>query len=388
MVLILRFFRVNVPKSAGLSPKPTGSTKDCFSNIMSYINGSFGLNMPQGFQPVSGITRQIVDGDNKCLIWECAPAIVCAPAIAREDLSKCSFYVCSNPTGRTGGNYMIDLAAYNSIRELERTKKAWLTSWLVEQRAQGVEVPVITSEIMEYIKSLRRPLSVHKRAERLLRFLATLPWQVGLQVENVHPETHSAALAWSESIDWREIHYFFDYLVDKGWLEGAKHPMNGSFGYTVSMEGYTQIADQTTNSDSAQGFVAMWFNDDTNDVFAQGIAPGIEDAGYSPLRIDRKPDADKIDDDIISEIRRSRFLVADFTHGADGARGGVYYEAGFARGLEIPVIFTCRDDMVNKLHFDTRQYAHIVWQEPAELRHMLCHRIMARIGGGPGTQST
>ena len=350
---------------------------------MSYINGSFGLNMPQGFRPVLDITKMRRGvNDTKCFIWKCSPARV----VVALDNSR--YYVQSGQTSRTGGDYMIDQAAYDSIGELNDIKKAWLTSWLVEQREQSVAVPVITSEIMAYIKSRRHPLSVHKRAERLLCFLATLPEQVGCQVENVCLKTHSAALAYSESIDWQEICYFFDYLVDKGWLKGEKHPTDGSFGYIVSVDGYTQIADQTTNSDSAQGFVAMWFNANTNDAFAQGIAPGIEDAGYSPLRIDKMPDADKIDDDIISEIRRSRFLVADFTHGADGARGGVYYEAGFARGLEIPVIFTCRGDMIDKLHFDTRQYAHIVWQEPAELRHMLYHRIMARIGEGPGTQST
>lgn len=56
-----------------------------------------------------------------------------------------------------------------------------------------------------------------------------------------------------------------------------------------------------------------------------------------------------------AEIRRSRFLVADFTHDKkQGARGSVYYEAGFAHGLNIPVIFTARDG--TKPHFDTSAY--------------------------------
>ena len=66
---------------------------------------------------------------------------------------------------------------------------------------------------------------------------------------------------------------------------------------------------------------------------------GIEDAGYEAVRIDEKEHTNKIDDEIIAEIRRSRFVVADFTQGKDGARGGVYYEAGFAHGLGIEVIF-------------------------------------------------
>ncbi len=37
-----------------------------------------------------------------------------------------------------------------------------------------------------------------------------------------------------------------------------------------------------------------------------------------------------------------RFMIADFT----GHRGGVYFEAGFAHGLGIPVIWTCREDQL------------------------------------------
>jgi hypothetical protein len=51
----------------------------------------------------------------------------------------------------------------------------------------------------------------------------------------------------------------------------------------------------------------------------------------------------KVDDVIVAEIRRSRFLVADFTCEPGKVRGGVYFEAGFARGLNIPIIWTCRD---------------------------------------------
>ena len=129
----------------------------------------------------------------------------------------------------------------------------------------------------------------------------------------------------------------------------------------------------------------MWFSEEVDKVYEEGIKLAIEDAGYKPMRIDRKPDLDKIDDEIIGEIRRSLFLVADMTHGDDGARGGVYYEAGFAYGLGKTVIYTCRGDMIGKVHTDTRQYAHILWEEEklGELRKQLCDRIMARIGEGP-----
>jgi hypothetical protein len=65
----------------------------------------------------------------------------------------------------------------------------------------------------------------------------------------------------------------------------------------------------------------------------------------------------------IAEIRRSRFVVADYT----GHRGGVYFEAGFALGLGLIVIPTCRADEVPKLHFDIKHLNTLLWSTPAEL---------------------
>ena len=141
-----------------------------------------------------------------------------------------------------------------------------------------------------------------------------------------------------------------------------------------------------TNVDSGRCFVAIWFDSSMNEVYDNAMEPAIKRAGYEPVRIDRQPDLiDKIDDAIVAEIRRSRFLVADFTHGETGARGGVYYEAGFAHGLDIPVIFTCRSDKIDQVHFDTRQFNHIVWDNGDfdGFGKSLTDRIVASIGEGP-----
>lgn len=136
----------------------------------------------------------------------------------------------------------------------------------------------------------------------------------------------------------------------------------------------------------------MWFGEEMREPWRLGFAPGIRDAGYEPFRIDSKEHNNKIDDEIVAEIKRSRFLIADFTCGAEIVkkqaiaipRGGVYYEAGLAHGLGMEVIFSCRRDRINDLHFDTRQFAHIVWDEPADLRAALYNRIAATVKEAPG----
>jgi hypothetical protein len=123
----------------------------------------------------------------------------------------------------------------------------------------------------------------------------------------------------------------------------------------------------------------MWFDESMNDVWL-AINEGIRAAGYEPLRIDQKQHNNKIDDEILAAIRRSKFVVSDFTK----QRGGVYFEAGFARGLNLEVIWLCRQDELKEVHFDTRQYNFIVWETDKlpELSKNLQNRIEATIGRG------
>ncbi|MSP43295.1 MAG: nucleoside 2-deoxyribosyltransferase [Alphaproteobacteria bacterium] len=190
-------------------------------------------------------------------------------------------------------------------------------------------------------------------------------------------------LAWSESVSDGELYYLEDYLIKQGWASEGSQAI-GWISLVITVEGYAHLAELATKQiNSSQGFVAMWFDDSMTEAYEKGIGPGIEDAGYKPLRIDKKEHANKIDDAIIAEIRRSRFVVTDFTHGDSGMRGGVYYEAGFAHGLGVPVFFMCRKDVLDKIHFDTRQYNHIDWTTPEELRKRLAERISAVIGDRP-----
>lgn len=83
---------------------------------------------------------------------------------------------------------------------------------------------------------------------------------------------------------------------------------------------------------------------------------------------------------IITEIKNSRFLVADVTQ----QRPGVYFEAGYALGLGIPVFWCVREDDLKNVHFDTRQYNHIVWKDENHLAEQLYFYVSAVIGKGVG----
>lgn len=282
---------------------------------------------------------------------------------------------------RAGGKYCITDRATAILVHRDEHLKARLTSWLIAQRRLGVESPRISSVSIREGER-QRSLTVHQRADNLLRYIHILTPHIGSLLRvNAHEsnEDYLGMLAWSESVKFDELIYLIDYLVSLDRLERIH---GGQFRLTVN--GYSHLAElQNRVSVSSRVFVAMWFDESMVSAWEMGISRGIEDAGYEAVRIDQKEHVNRIDDEIIAEIRRSRFVVADFTHGSDGSRGGVYYEAGFAHGLDLPVIFTCHQDALDQVHFDTRQYNHIVWETPEELRDKLSKRIAAVIGDGP-----
>lgn len=186
-----------------------------------------------------------------------------------------------------------------------------------------------------------------------------------------------------------------DYMKNCGLLSLAQW-LTGCVDFSISPMGWSRLEELSkAGTDSKQAFVAMWFADEMDAFYENGMNLGIKDAGFDAKRIDNKEHNNKICDEIIAEIRRSRFIVADFSAGMCGKcdecekkkdckdkvrpRGGVYFEAGFAMGLGIPVIWTVRKDQLEQIHFDIRQYNFIVYDTAEDLRVQLHNRIAATI---------
>jgi nucleoside 2-deoxyribosyltransferase len=170
-----------------------------------------------------------------------------------------------------------------------------------------------------------------------------------------------------------------DFFLDE--LEKREYVRRSAAGPLVTLKGWERLEElKRSGHSSNRAFVAMWFERKMDDLWAKAIEPAILKAGYRPLRIDRHEHVNRIDDEIIGQIRRSRFMVADFT----GQRHGVYFEAGFMMGLGRTVIWMCSKDGLKELHFDVRQFNFIDYASLEEAETRLYNRILAIEGEGPG----
>ncbi|MDR1898221.1 MAG: hypothetical protein LBR10_15700 [Prevotellaceae bacterium] len=138
--------------------------------------------------------------------------------------------------------------------------------------------------------------------------------------------------------------------------------------------GWIEIGKLIQRNYSKQVFVAMSF-DDTMIPAYQAIEKAVKECDFIPIRIDKKEHNNEISGEILYEIRKSHFVISDVT----AHKNGVYFEAGFAIGQKKPVIWSCHKDDFEKVHFDTRQYNHIVWKDENDLYKKMKDRIMGTI---------
>jgi hypothetical protein len=154
--------------------------------------------------------------------------------------------------------------------------------------------------------------------------------------------------------------------------------------FTLTLDGWKRARElRRERGPGNQAFVAMWFHADMKSAFDDGFAPALVDTGHQPYRVDLATHNNKIDDQIVAEIRRSKLVIVDAT----GARPNAYFEAGFAMGLGIPVIWCCNDSRTapgltsgtwtDNLPFDIRQHAFTFWSDAADLKAKLTNRIRA-----------
>jgi len=185
-----------------------------------------------------------------------------------------------------------------------------------------------------------------------------------------------------------EFEFYIQYAQKVEFLDTRASVGPGPFAinYWLLAKGWEETR-RIPTIESPYAFVAMSLDKKGKDAdllsraFKEAIQPAIEDdAGYQAVRIDEEQFLGDIVFEIMARIKDCHFVIADVTE----HRHGVYFEAGYAMGMGLPVIWTCHDDDMKEAHFDTNHLNHIVWKDIGELRNSLKNRILGTsIGRGP-----
>jgi len=258
----------------------------------------------------------------------------------------------------------------------------WLRTGIMEPYGPlDWDAPLVYINLDELLQ--RWPRTVPERIERLLCNLAHSSSFAGDRILITHDDS-GCRLAFAENI--REMLFHKGALIDQNYCEEIAVSNEPHRAVRLLPAGWQRFCELTRGKSNRENdvFVAMWYGDEKHEkemthAYATAIDPAVRAAGYGCYRADLSHHNDWVMDEVLGRIRMAPFVVADFT----GNRNGVYFEAGFGRGLGIPVIHTCKKCDLETAHFDTKQLNHVLWDNVDELRLRLYNRILGSIGAGP-----
>ena len=222
------------------------------------------------------------------------------------------------------------------------------------------------------------PSSFNEIIDTILLGLAKLSSYIGIDISLPHEQMKSMFFVkyylldkeTSLSDQIKQIDTLADYMSEQKFIKKESNKI------TVLPDGWKRIdVIQKNQSSSKQVFIAMHFSDTTLGI-REAIRQGVEKSGYTPFFIDEKEHNNQIVPEILYEIRKSKFIIAELSDHNNGA----YYEAGYAEGLGKEVIIICNNEEFTKdSHFDVKQKSAVLWKKEDEIPDLLYKRIMATI---------
>jgi hypothetical protein len=256
----------------------------------------------------------------------------------------------------------------------------WLRAAAQQHWEIAGEPLLILLDEMEHLADEHSTTSVPQNVAKLLNYIVRRSPRPSTEVP-IRFETDYTVV---DALESGELAFYVNHLCDAGLITAT-----GAFGaeqhdrqtYRLTVKGWAHVLGAASGSaEHGRVFVAMWFHESMTSAYQDGIMPALVEAGYEPICMNAVFHNDDINFAILAEIRRSQFLVADIT----GARGGVYFEAGFAKALGRDVFFTCREEnFTTDKHFDIEHFQHTLWKDPADVKTKLREKVLALKGRGP-----
>jgi hypothetical protein len=200
--------------------------------------------------------------------------------------------------------------------------------------------------------------SVAEQADNLILYLGYMQKSAGDRIELLYLKV----LFLIGATESHDVMFLLRGLDKENLIVGSAGSQNATAVLTI--KGWERFAQLSRGVEASnQGFMAMPFGyEELTRIFYDHWKPATDQTGLPLERLDENPKAGSISNRMQVQIRRSKYLVAELTYNNPGA----YWEAGFAEGLEKPVIYLCEksffDDPANGVHFDVSQKQGVIWE--------------------------
>lgn len=255
-------------------------------------------------------------------------------------------------------SFLMEKDPVDENRYIIVTKKAY-DECVKNENLNGIVVSI--DQILEDF-----PKTTKEKIERTIKTLCRVAGDIS---KTIHLENHDYPIFFIENENG--VASSLDILEHEGYVLNPQRAYGT--GFSLTPQAWAIYEETVRLNNSKEVFVAMWFDEDMNRYYHDGIEEAIKDCQLEPIRMDKVPHNEKICEMIYKKIDDARFVIADMT----GCRGNVLFECGYAIGSKKTVIWIIEEEYEknNPMPFDIRQYSHIIYKDSQDLRKKLADHI-------------
>lgn len=265
------------------------------------------------------------------------------------------------------GSYSLLRDSYESINSLPHPKKRSMlhiiSAYLREQTDRDEAIVLSANDLETIVNAPTIPVTIEDKGIRLLQYLYRHSDRAGESVV-IHPLSSNYNLTYSPNL--QELVYIIDKLRNEQLIirEGTS--------FQLTEQGWHEAAASAGGKKLKPCTILIANDENLSTEWQDRILPIIEQYGYLPRLLTyattRTSDGEKYSLELIAD---SKLIIADLT----GQSPEVYFAAGYALGLSIPVIWSMNSRDADTLPVKIKEIRPIVWNSAEELASILQQRL-------------
>jgi hypothetical protein len=236
-----------------------------------------------------------------------------------------------------------------------------VSAYIRELTDCGEKVSLSADDLESIVNSSKIPVTIDDKGNRLLQYLYRHSEAPGDLVV-IQPLSSSYNLTYSPNL--QELVYIIDKLINEQFI------IREGMTFKLTDEGWNEAAASAGGKRLKPCIILLSDGEELHTEWLEKLLPKIEQFGYLP-RLLRHSKMHNHEPYALELIEESKLIIADLT----GQSPEVYFTAGYALGLKIPVIWTVNSGDANNLFVQVKNIRPIVWDTAEELTVLLQQRL-------------
>ncbi|MCA1295231.1 hypothetical protein LBW89_19655 [Paenibacillus sp. alder61] len=265
-----------------------------------------------------------------------------------------------------GGYYSLRSDSYEAIQSFTHQKKRemfhLISAYIRERTDSDDKVTLTVNDLESIANSPEIPLTLEDKGHRLLQYLYRHAGNPGESVV-IHPLSSNYNLTYSPNL--QELVYIIDKLRNEHLL------VREGINFQLTEKGWSEAAAIGGGKKRTPCSVLLPDQEELRSEWLGGLLPKIEKYGYQPRVVTLSGAKNGEEEFSLERISESKLMIADLT----GQSSEVYFAAGYAFGLNIPIIWTVHSSGAHIQLPGIEEIRPIVWESVEELAVILQHKL-------------